>query len=134
MPGNVASASTSVVMPLSLSRAFGHERAYAVRDNEYPNGESQRRAVTTTSRKTWSLVKRLTPTEYDALHAFFQARRGSVEPFYFYDGTETTPRWSWDASGVATVGRYLVRFENNRWFAELTVPRHTVEIRLVEVA
>ena len=134
MPGNVPSASTAVVMPLSLSRLFGHSREYAVRDNEYLHGEAQRRAMTTTSRKAWQLSKRLTPAQYDTLLAFFVARSGPVNPFYFYDGTETTPRWSWDATGVSTTGRYLVRFANERWSGEMNISRHNVEVQLLEVA
>lgn len=134
MPGNVPTASTAVVMPLSLSRLFEHAREYTIRDNEYPSGEAQRRAMTTTSRKRWTLSKRLTPTDHDTLRAFFLARRGPVSPFYFYDGSERTPLWSWDATGVSTTGRYLVRFANERWAAQMTVPRHEVSIELVEVA
>lgn len=134
MPGSVASATSALVLPLSLSRTFSHSRAYTVRINDYLNGESQRRAVTTTSRKSWRQDKRLTPAEYDTLLAFYQSTRGPVLPFYFYDGTETSPLWSWDATGVATTGRYLVRFSNEAWQAEFTIPRHGVSIELIEVA
>ncbi len=134
MPGNVSSATSSTVMPLSLSRLFEHSREYTVRENEYLNGESQRRAMTSTSRKYWRLSKRLTPTEYDALLAFFVARNGPVQPFYFYDGTETVTDWSWDATGVSTTARYTVVFRNQRWVATFSIPRHEVDIELTEVA
>lgn len=134
MPGSVASATTSLVLPLSLSRAFSHSRLYTVRVNQYPNGESQRRSITTTSRKSWRLDKRLTPAEYDTLLAFYQSTHGPVLPFYFYDGTETSPLWSWDATGVATTGRYMVRFANEVWQAEFSLPRHNLSIELIEVA
>jgi hypothetical protein len=49
MPGSVANAAPTTVMPNSLSRAFAHTREYPVIDNE--NGESQRSAQATTSRK-----------------------------------------------------------------------------------
>ena len=42
------------------------------------------------------------------LWAFWQARNGGTESFYFYNPAEApTP----DLSGVSTTGRYLVRFE-----------------------
>lgn len=134
MPGNVASASTTIVLPLSLSRSFSHSREYTIRSNDYPLGFSQRRAITTTSRKSWQLTKLLTPTQYDALLAFYESVSGPLLPFYFYDGTETSPIWSWDATGVATVGRYLVRFANPRWSADFSFPRHLVSVEIIEVA
>ena len=134
MPGSVSSATASLVMHFSLSRAFEHSREYTVRANEeYALGESQRRAITSTSRKAWRLSKRLTPDEYDALLAFYESVGGPMVPFYFYDGTETTPLWSWDATGVSTTGRYAVVFRNH-WRAEFGFPRHNVDIELVEVA
>ena len=63
MPGSVANAAPATVMPNSLSRAFVHTREYPVIDNEYRNGESQRSAQAATSRKKWSLTKRLTPSQ-----------------------------------------------------------------------
>lgn len=134
MPGNVSSATTTLVLPLSLSRAFAHSRNYTLRTNEYPLAFSQRRVITTTSRKSWQLAKLLTPTEYDTLLAFYLSVSGPLLPFYFYDGTETAPVWSWDATGVATTGRYLVRFANTQWSADFTIPRHAVELEIIEVA
>ena len=49
MPGSVHNATPLTVLPASLSRAFVHERAYPVLDNEYRNGESQRRSEEHTS-------------------------------------------------------------------------------------
>jgi hypothetical protein len=51
MPGSVANAVPTTVLPNSLSRAFTHTREYPVIDNEYRNGESQRSAQAATSRK-----------------------------------------------------------------------------------
>ena len=134
MPGSVSSATVSLVMPLSLSRAFEHSREYTVRANEeYALGESQRRAITSTSRKVWRLSKRLTPDEYDDLLAFYESVGGPMVPFYFYDGSERTPLWSWDETGASTTGRYAVVFRNH-WRAEFGFPRHNVDIELVEVA
>lgn len=121
-------------MPLSLSMLFEQQRDFASRENEYALGEVQVRSMVTTSRKSWRLSKRLTPADYDTLLAFFHARGGPAQPFYFYDGTETSPKWGWDATGVSTTGRYMVRFLNQRWAAEQSLPRHTVDIEIGEVA
>lgn len=121
-------------MPHSLSRLFEHSRDYAVRANEgYALGESQRRAITATSRKSWRLSKRLTPDEYDDLLTFYESVGGPMVPVLFYDGSERTPIWSWDATGVSTTGRYTVVFRS-KWNAEFGWPRHNVEIELMEVA
>lgn len=92
MPGSVQNAAPSTVLPQSLSRAFAHDRAYPVIENEYGNGEFQRSALATTSRKQWRLAKRLAPAQLAALRDFYDARKGPTEPFYFYDPYETNPK------------------------------------------
>lgn len=101
MPGPVANAAPATVMPNSLSRAFVHMREYPVIDNEYRNGESQRSVQAATSRKRWTLAKRLTPAQLQALRNFYDARNGTLEPFYFYDPYETSPKFSHDPTGTA---------------------------------
>ncbi len=88
-------------MPLSLCRAFTHAREYPVIDNEYRNGESQRSAQATTSRKRWRLTKRLAPTALAALRVFYDARKGSHGAFCFYNPYETIPKFSYDPTGQA---------------------------------
>ena len=100
----VANAAPSAVLPQTLSRAFVHEREYPVIDNEYRNGESQRSAQASTSRKKWTLTKRLTPSQLATLRTFYDARNGSHEPFYFYDPYETNPKFSYDPTGAALAG------------------------------
>ncbi len=133
MPGSVANAAPTTVMPNSLSRVFSHARAYPIVENEYRNGESQRSALAATSRKTWTLTKRLTPTQLAALRNFYDARNGTHEPFYFYDPYETSPKFSYDPTGVAVTGRYVVRF-NSDWNQSVTPGRSDVEIALIELA
>jgi len=99
MPGSVQNATPLAVLPVSLSRAFVHEREYPILDNEYRNGESQRSVEATNSRKRWRLAKRLTPAQFATLRDFFDARRGPTEPFYFYDPYETSPKFSHDPTG-----------------------------------
>jgi hypothetical protein len=133
MPGPVANAAPSTVMPNSLSSAFAHTREYPVIDNEYRNGESQRSAQASTSRKKWTLSKRLAPARLAELRVFYDARGGTHEPFYFYDPYETNPRFSHDPAGVAVTGRYIVRF-NSDWSQSVTPGRSDVQLELIELA
>jgi hypothetical protein len=133
MPGSVQNAAPTTVLPFSLCRSFVHERAYPLIENEYKNGESQRTVLATNSRRRWRLAKRLTPAALQTLRAFFDARSGATEPFYFYDPYDTNPRFSYDPTGVVTVGRYTVRFEGD-WNQLTALGRSEINITLVEVA
>jgi hypothetical protein len=121
------------VLPRSLCRAFVHAREYALFENDYRNGESQRGLQVATSRKRWRLGKRLTPVILQQLRDFYDARKGPEEAFYFYDPYETVPKFSHDPTGVATAGRYTVRFEGP-WDQMAGMGRADVEIALVELA
>jgi hypothetical protein len=133
MPGSVQNAAPTTVLPQSLCRAFTHSREYPVVENEYRNGESQRSAQAATSRKRWRLAKRLTPAQLAQLRDFFEARAGSLQPFFFYDGLESTPRWNYDPTGVDPNGRFTVRFDS-AWNQSVTLGRADVEIELIELA
>ena len=133
MPGSVQNAFPAVVLPHSLSRAFGHAREYIVIENEYRNGESQRSRLVETSRKRWRLSKRLTPTFLQQLRNFHDARKGQQEACYFYEAYETVPKFSYDPTGTATQGRYTVRFEGG-WVQSVGLDRTDAEISLVELA
>ena len=133
MPGSVPNAAPATVLPQSLSRVFVHSREYPVQVNEYRNGESQRGRLADTSRKHWRLRKRLAPADLQALRDFYDARKGPQEPFYFYDPWETVPKFSYDPTGMATQGRYTVRFEG-AWQQSAGLARIDVEIELVELA
>ncbi len=133
MPGSVTNAAPSTVLPWSLSRAFVRSQQYPVIENEYAGGESQRSVLASNSRKRWRLAKRLTPAELQALRDFYDARHGPQEPFYFYDVWETNPKFSYDPTGQATEGRYVVRFEGE-WNQSVGSGRADVQIGLVEVA
>jgi hypothetical protein len=131
MPGSVSNAAPTTVLPWSLCLAFAHTREFAVLDNEYKNGESQRGKLVETSLKSWPLAKRLTPTLLATLRAFFDARKGSTEPFFFYDPWDSG--FTYDATGVQTLGRYTVRFEGT-WNQTVGIGRADVDISLVELA
>ena len=133
MPGSVQNAAPATVLPQSLCRTFVHQRAYPLIENEYKNGESQRSVLAANSRRQWRLAKRLTPAALIELRNFFDARNGSTEPFYFYDPYDTNPKFSYDPTGVATVGRYIVRF-NGDWQQSSGLGRSDVSIDLIELA
>jgi hypothetical protein len=133
MPGSVQNAAPLTVLPASLSRAFVHEREYPVIDNEYRNGESQRSVQAANSRKRWRLAKRLAPAQLTVLRDFYDARKGSVEPFYFYDPYEASPKFTHDPTGQAVVGRYTVRFASP-WEQSATLARTNLTLELIELA
>ena len=133
MPGSFQNAVPAAVLPKSLSRAFGHAREYIVIENEYRNGESQRSRLVETSRKRWHTARRLTPTLLGAFRDFYDNRSGPLEPFYFYDPWDTSPKFSHDPTGVATAGRYTVRFEGS-WEQSVGLRRTDLEISLIELA
>mgnify|MGYP001060147537 FL=1 len=133
MPDSVQNAVPTAVLPHSLCRAFVHTREYPVIDNEYRNGESQRSVEASTSRKKWRLAKRLTATQLQALRTFYEARNGPAEPFYFYDPYETNPKFSYDPTGQAVVGRYTVRFGGD-WGYAFGLGRADVTFELIELA
>lgn len=70
MPGSVANAAPTTVLPPSLSTVFEHSREYPLIDNEYRNGEWQRSLNATTSRKRWRLAKRRSPAHLQTLWDF----------------------------------------------------------------
>ena len=133
MPGSVQNAAPATVLPLSLCKSFVHERAYPLIENEYKNGESQRSVLATNSRRRWRLTKRLPPAALQTLRNFYEARNGTTEAFYFYDPYETSPKFSYDPTGVMTIGRYTVRF-NSDWQQSSGPGRSDVQMELLELA
>ena len=111
MPGNVQNAVASTVMPWTLCKSFMREQTWPAAQNEYADGRRQIRKLAGNSRKRWTLSQRLTAAQLATLRTFYLARKGALEAFYFYDVWETSPRFTWDAGGAATDGRYKVRFD-----------------------
>ncbi len=133
MPGSVNNAAPTTVLPHSLCAAFSHSREYAVAENEYRNGESQRAVLVATSRKSWTQSRRLAPAELAILRAFYLARKGPTEAFFFYDVHDTSPKFSYDPTGIKADGRYVVRFAG-AWEQSVGLGRADVGISLVELA
>ena len=51
----------------------------------------------------------------------------------FTTRTRTNPKFSYDPTGVAVTGRYVVRF-NTDWSQSVTPGRSDVQIELIELA
>ncbi len=133
MPGSVANATPVYVMPHSLFTAFVQNRVFPCLVNEYKNGESQRSVQAETSRKSWRVAKRLTPSKLATLLTFYEARKGQHQTFYIYDPFETSPMFSYDDTGVETTGRYTVRFDGP-WEQLAQVPRTNLPLLITQVA
>lgn len=133
MPGSVPNASPATVMPWGLYKLFTPARELAVLINEYKNGESQRGRLVDTSRKRWTLARRLTPSELATLRAYYSDRKGPVEPFFVYDPWETSPKFSYDPTGVEVIGRYCVRFEG-AWNQECGIGQADAQFALIQLA
>ena len=133
MPGSVQIAAPAEVMPWGLCRAFTHSREFAAVENEYKNGEWQRGLLVAISRKRWSIARRLAPDALEELREFYEDRSGPQEPFYFYDPWDTSPKFSYDPTGVATTGRYTVRFDGF-WEQTSGMGRADVQVDLVQLA
>lgn len=137
MPGNVPNAAPTTVLPAILCSAFARQVDRLVAVNEYKSGERQVRSRVTASRGRWTATIKRTSAQMSALLAFFDARKGKVQAFWFYDpfdvATNQLPGSNWDASGTSTTGRYAVRFDSS-FSRVLMIPRSQVQITLVEVA
>jgi len=118
-------------MPLSLSRAFTETHSFtSSRINEYADGASQRTALLSIGRRSWQFSKHLSPAIMDLLRSFWIAQ--GTAPFYFYNPKETSPAFSYDATGAAAAGRYRVRF-STAWNQNLGIGMLDVNVELVQV-
>lgn len=138
MPGSVANAVATTVLPWNTARGFVREREWLLDENEYVgDGGSQRRDRVATSRKSWRLTQRLTATALAELRTFWEARNGELEAFLFYDVMERrqeglTPLY--DETGVATgAGKYAVRFAEGVWEQDVELGRSGLGLVLQEV-
>lgn len=138
MPGNVANAAPSAVMPASLCTAFVESREYAGLRNQYHDGTPERALLAQTSRHTFKLSKRLSASLLTALKTFWDAQNGGMTPFLFYNPLDVAPGQqigsNYDPAGNSTVGRVTVVFRGN-WSQATGLARTDVpQIELIEVA
>jgi hypothetical protein len=90
----------------------------------------ERSQLAATSRRTFTLSKRLTATAAAALKTFWDGQGGGLMPFLFYNLIEG----AYDRTGNSTQGRYTVVFRGN-WSQTTGLLRTDVpQIELVEVA
>ena len=128
MPGNVAEAVATPVMPSSLCSVFREARAWPVRESGgYTDGRYQAEVQAEASRKSWEIGKLLTFAQWLALSRFFDTCHGSQQPFYWYPNIA-----DYDPTGAYTEGRYLVRFDGalSRTYR---LGRQEASLRLTEI-
>ena len=131
MPAGILRLATpTAAMPLSLSRAFTETQTWPARVNEYHDGTSQRSAMLSRPRRSWALTKHLPIAIALALRTFWQAQ--GVASFYFYNPPETNPPYSYDPTGAATAGRYVVRFAS-AWGQQTGIAMIDAAVQMVEV-
>jgi len=128
MPGNVATATASIVMPLVLCSSFQRSETWKSNVNGYANGEHEAASLVTNSRRVWELTVPMAAAALVALRDFFDARNGQQLPFYFYDTHEGV----YDDTGTLANGRYLVRFAS-AWSHSRQVGRQPASISLIEL-
>lgn len=131
MPGYLGQPAPVGVFPFSLSTKFTASRTYEARVSEYHDGTTDRGLMVDSSRKSWRMSKRLSAADAQTLRAWWDAHQ--ADAFYFYDFRETVPLFSYDETGVATAGRYIVRF-NSDWSQSIDMVRSNVDVELVEIA
>jgi hypothetical protein len=130
MPGPILAPVSVGVFPQSLSVKFTASRKYETRLLEYHDGTTERGTLVNAPRRTWKASKRLTPAEASTLRSWFDAHQ--ADAFYFYDLRETTPPNTWDPTGTATAGRYIVRFASD-WQETIDMARSDVGVELIEL-
>lgn len=132
MPGSVQNADPVTVMPYTLCKAFEEARAFETLQSEYSDGSYQGSRRADTSRKSWHTRRRLTAGLMSSLRAFYLARHGSHEPFYYYNPRESG--FTYDPTGADPTGRYTVRFLQDTWEQVIELGRGEVDIEIIEIA
>jgi len=136
VPGNIAYASPSGVLPATLCTAFAEVGEYAALEGQYHDGTIQRAQLAQASRKTFKLSKRLSASALATLYSFWTSH-GGLTPFAYYNPFEPAsgqqPGSNYDPTGASTQGRYIVVFRGN-WAQATDVCRTNVAgLELVEV-
>lgn len=134
MPQSVAAAPVPTqVIPALLMRSWERSQEWSVQANIYANGETQVSTEVTTPRRRWRLSNKLTAAQLTALRTLYFSVKCQT-PVYFYDGHETSPKWSTDATGVSATGRYTVVFVGEWNERHELGGLYYVDLEIVEVA
>ena len=129
MPGDLTQAAPSGVLPASLCTAFTELRQYEQLQNAYHDGTIQRSQLAQTSRRTFRLSKRLSPSALATLYNFWVSQNGGLTPFAFYNPFE--PAGAACTWWVAiTTPRVAVSRVGTRWCFEIA-PGHRLRISRV---
>jgi hypothetical protein len=132
MPGTITPVSPTEVMPATLCAAFTEELRLEIFANTYQDGSSDRVALAVNPRRFFRMTRKVKPAEYTTLYNFYKAHL--IIPFWFYNLTETVPKFTWHADGVDTNGRYVVVFDGSWSDQVLLGSRSQVSLGLREVA
>ena len=148
MPGYLSPAvpiSSSAVLPQSLNLSFTLTAVYPILRQDYHDGTVEQGMITDTVNpprplRMWNLSRRIDVAHLTALLTFWETVTfGGLNAFYFYDpyqpGSGQQVGSNYDATGVSSQGRVLVKFRGD-WSHALTVGvRSDVpSLQLVEVA
>lgn len=142
MPGNVAAAVPTGVMPQGLCLAFSEAREYPILAASYHDGTQETSLVTDGvnapgSIRTWKQSKRLKAADAIALRAFFEGQAGGLTPFYYYNPFEVLPGTAigsnWDPTGSTIEGRHTVVFRGN-WTETVGLALTDMPAELAEIA
>ena len=130
MPGNVAVATPTTVLPKRLGGTFRESHEYITEEcGPYMDGAVQQTIHTPSApRRSWDVAEQLSATLTAALHAFYLARKGPLTAFYFYPNPD-----DWDSDGSSETGRYTVRFDGPMSADHAMSEVHTTSYRVVEV-
>jgi hypothetical protein len=128
MPGTLAYAAPATVLPQSLWTAFELTKAWPTILNAYPDGSYQPRVDGDYPRHAWKLARRPTYAQWLDLKAFWLARRGGFESFWFYPDFE-----DWDETGASEYGRFTVRFDGP-FPTTISLCRWSPQLALIELA
>ena len=72
-------------------------------------------------------------TDLATFRSFFWDASGAMVPVYYYDPFETDPLFSWDETGEATDGRYIVRIDGD-WQQTIDMVLGNFPLTLIEIA
>ena len=141
MPGNLAAAAPSGVLPKSLCTAFTETRVLPMLIQQYHDGTSERSLIQDgvnlpESIRIWKQTRKLDADAMTLLVAFFEGQQGGLTPFFFYDPYEVTLGQrigsNWDPTGASVQGRHTCVFRGD-WNQTTNMGRSEAPIEFMEV-
>ena len=136
MPGNIQTSTPTTVLPKGLCTGFTLVLDFPVAVNIYKSGEYQAALLVDNARRMWQLTRKLPSAGSDELAAFYLARGGAAQAFWFYDPFEAAgdAGSNWDSTGTVTNGRYCVRFDGGMGQQQARPGRQDSSFTLKEIA